>query len=193
MRFASLAVLGALAAAPAYAGDTNFASLAGSQTNLQIVESDNTLTLTDTHGGGDFVVSNNLTGLFSFSAGLVDQGVNATSTNTGDALNLGCATPVQAVSFQFGIQDIFGLAGNDSITLTDNNGVSKTFNALNDGLFLQNPEGWANFVDAAGFSSVTITAANPYVVGDIATPEPMSVGLLGGGLVALAATRRRRK
>ena len=45
---------------------------------------------------------------------------------------------------------------------------------------------------APDLTSLTITSANPYAIGDVNVPEPMTLSVLGVGLAGLAAARRRR-
>ncbi len=188
-RYAILAATGAFiaAAAPAHAALTNFAGQVGASTPFSSVSSTNTLSFTDGVGGGAFVVENSLAGLVSFSTGLVDQ-----SFTSGDSLTIGFATAVTGVEFPFAIQDAFSALGSDFITVTSNAGTTQSFGGSPDGLTLQEPEGWATFVGPA-FTSLTITSANPYIVGDIQVPEPMSMALLSVGVAGLAGIRRRRR
>ncbi len=191
VRPALIATLGALAlaAAPAHAFTTSFAPYIGTTigtAGLSIPSGDNTLSFSSPAAAGTFSVASTA-GLYSFPAGLGDF-----SSFSGDTLQIGFAQPVSSVRLSFGLEDAFGLFGSDTLSITSDTGVTGTYGTGLDNLPLRQPEGVAQFNTAAPFSTLTITSANPFAIGSIATPEPMSLAVLSAGLFGLAAARRRR-
>ena len=186
-RMTLLATIGAVAAfaASAQAATFNLANSIGASTPLSITAGGITATFSSASGPGTFSVAST-TGLFSFPVGLGDF-----ASFSGDPLTITFSQPVATpVSFRFGVEDAFG--SGDTLTLTANTGQTQAFGTSLNNLPFAEPEGSVNFVPSAAVTSLTITSANPFAIGDVNLPEPMSITLLGAGLVGLAATRRRR-
>jgi hypothetical protein len=200
-----LAAAGAIlsAASPASAAFTiNWATLNGASTTAPLVvptTDGNTATFTSTINpnnagisAGTFNVAN--TGLFDgFTYGLGD-----TLSYYGDTLTITFANAIAgSVSFAFGIEDLFGGYGNDFLTVSSNTGVTAiAATALDSNLFSE-PEGNA-YIDAPGATVLTITSgipnttnSNPFEIGNVNVPEPISLTILGVGVAGLIAARRR--
>lgn len=186
------ALLAALAARPAAAQsftfDVNGAALNNTAASFTI-QSGNVVTLSSSQdaNGGFYVGANN--GLFSQLSGslLIDPGLG------GDTLTVSFSQAVTNVSFNFGVVDLLaspGTAG-DALALADGNGVTQSVvtSYLGNDLF---PQGSVSFTDLAGFTSLTITDAQAFVIGLTNVPEPASIAAFGLGLAGLAALRRRR-
>lgn len=176
------------AAAPASAYTINFGGLIGSENPLSVSTPDGNNVTFDSPSGPDTFSVENVAGLFQgFSVGLGDF-----VSFSGDTLTLTFTKPIGGgLSFPFGIEDAFGLNGSDTLTITPNVGAAVTENTTLDGLAFAEPEGKA-FINAPGATTLTITSANPFAIGNINVPEPISLSILGVGLAGLAATRRRR-
>lgn len=128
----------------------------------------------------------NTAGLLSFSPALVDSNFFGT-----DNLTITFSTPqVNRILIPFAIEDAFGF-GPDTLTVTTNTGQSLTFGTGPDGLALGEPEGTVNFVPTSAVTSLTLSSSIAFAIGNVDVPEPMSLTLLGAGLVGFAASRRR--
>jgi hypothetical protein len=181
------------AASPASAAFTiNFANYLGADNPLVVPTTDgNTVTFDSPSGAGTFDVEDT-NGVFAgFNAGLVDFNYS-TITFVGDTLTVSFANPIAGgVTFPFAIEDAFENFGSDFLTISSNNGVTAVANGSPDTLALQNPEGVA-YINAPGATELTITSANPYAIGNVDVPEPMTLSVLGFAFAGLAAARRRR-
>jgi len=108
----------------------------------------------------------------------------------GDSLTLTFSQAITGLTFNFGIVDLLGLNGDDTLSINDGL-VNASFGSTlqNGDLF---PSGTVNYTDAAGFTSVTISGPEQFAIGVSNVPEPASLAVLGGGLIGLAAMRRKR-
>jgi len=190
LRFALLAAEAAtiIAAGPASAAFTiDFADYSGDANPLTIPTTDgNTATFDSPAGASTFTVENT-NGLFTgFTTGLGDY-----LSFAGDTLTIAFANPIQGgVTLPFGIEDAFGGVGADFLTVTSNSGVTVVANTTLDNLAFPEPEGSA-YINAPGATELTITSANPYAIGSVDVPEPVTLSTFGVALAGLAAARRR--
>jgi hypothetical protein len=149
----------------------------------------------DPAGTGTFVVNPGTLPFATFQAGLLDTGFGFNQTTNdavGDTLTISFANPIEGgVLFDFGIEDIGGFMGNDFLTVTSNLGPSVVSEGTLSSEFGE-PEG-SVFIDAPGTTELTITSANPFAIGNINVPEPITLSILGTGLAGLTAVRRRRR
>jgi hypothetical protein len=187
-------------ASPAFAEFTiNFAdpSIAGLSTAFAVDTSDgNTVTFHGVPGNpndaGTFTAEAGSLPFATFSAGLVDTGFDHSVTPpVGDTLTITFTIPIEGgVSFDFGIDDPSGSIGNDFLTVTSDQGPSVVSEGTLSGT--GEPEG-SVYIDAPGTTQLTITSANPFAIGNVNMPEPITLSILGTGLAGLAAVRRRRR
>ena len=183
-----LALVGTLVAASPYARaaatNVSFSTLTGSATNFVVGTGANAVTFSSAVPG-TFSVAN--TGLYSgLGTALGDY-----SSFSGDTLTIGFASPTSLpVMIPFGIEDAFG--SGDTLTLTTNTGVVTTATTTPDSSPFPEPEGTA-LVNATGYTTLTLTSANPFAIGGVTSvPEPWSITLVGVGLLGLVAARRAR-
>ena len=180
------AAIAALISGAAQAQSFTFDGSVGASTPLTVTSGGTTASFSSSAGPGTFSVAN--TGLYSSLGNALGDYANTTA---GDPLTITFSKPViTPVSFSFGIEDLFGINGSDSLTLITNLGFSETVNgAIAASL---EPEGAASLYNP-GFTSFTITSANPYAIGGVtAVPEPITLSIMAVGLAGLAAARRRR-
>ncbi len=171
---------------PAHAVVFSLGASVGSSPTFGITSGGITATFTSPAGNG-FVVQNTA-GLFTFSPALYDN--NSFST---DSLTISFSQPISgAITIPFAIQDAYGINGPDTLSVTTNVGQSLTFGATPDGLALGEPEGVVSFAPAAGTTSLTLSSPIAFAIGNVTVPEPVSMGILGAGLLGFAASRRRR-
>lgn len=128
-------------------------------------------------------------GLFSALGPYVLSSGGATAT-----LDIAFAANQHAVTFDFALGDFLASGGGDVLTVTTNTGVVLPVTAGLRGSDFY-PEASVSLSGAGSFSSLAISSPYPIVLADltsVSVPEPASMTLLGGGLLALMATRRRR-
>jgi hypothetical protein len=189
LTLAAAAVLAAAAAKPAAAQTYSF-DLGGGyfDSTPATITSQNgyTVTFSSSQDGanGGFYVGNN-SGLFTSLGAevLVDPGLG------GDTLTLTFSQAITGLSFNFGVADLLALNGDDTLTVSDGSTTTQFNAALQNGDLY--PTGSAAFSDLAGFTTVSITAPEEFIIGLTDVPEPASVAMLGAGLLGLMAMRRK--
>jgi hypothetical protein len=133
---------------------------------------------------GGFYIGNN-SGLFTSLGAevLIDPGLG------GDTLTLTFSQAITGLSFNFGVADLLALNGDDTLTVSDGSTTTQFNAALQNGDLY--PTGSAAFSDLAGFTTVSITAPEEFIIGLTDVPEPASVAMLAVGLLGLVALRRK--
>lgn len=114
------------------------------------------------------------------------------SGGTTAVLDIAFAEDQHAVTFDFALGDFLASGGGDVLTVTTNTGVvlPVTATLVGSDFF---PEASVSLSGVSPFSSIAISSPYAIVIADLTSvPEPASMTLLGGGLLALMATRRRR-
>lgn len=183
MLLASLALTGSMAAAQAATFDLS--GSVGATPTFSITSGGQTATFTSPAGNG-FQVQDT-TGLLSFSTALLDNNFFGS-----DPLTISFSSPVtNEVLIPFAILDAFGTG--DTLSVTTDAGTVATFSTRSDGLPLGEPEGLIAFVPTGATTSLTLSSGHAFAIGNVTVPEPMSLSVLGAGLVGMAALRRKKR
>ena len=192
LRLLIIASAAAFAAVGTVHASTTFslAGSVGSTPPLSITSGGITATFSSPAGNG-FQIQNTA-GLLNFNTALLDNNFFGT-----DPLTIGFSAPVSGqFVVPFAILDAFSSSGlPDTLTFTTNTGQTVSFTGTPDTFALQEPEGTASFLLSAPTSSITLTSANAFAIGNVSTvtPEPTSFVLLATGLVGMTNTMRRRR
>jgi hypothetical protein len=171
---------------PARAVTYTFDNSIGDANNFSVTSGGMTATFTSTSGPGTFGV-NPSADIFTFPVALGGFG-----NFEGDPLTITFSSPVvDRILIPFGMFEAYAPAP-VTLVATANTGQSVTFTTSFTNLITGSPEGEVDFVPTGPLSSLTLTSPVAFAIASVDVPEPMSVTLLGGGLVVLALTRRRR-
>lgn len=176
--------------AGAHASTFGLAGSVGATPTFSISSTGLTATYSSPAGNG-FVVQNT-TGLLSFNTALLDNNFFGT-----DPLTISFSSPISGtILIPFAILDSYSTT--DSLTVTANTGQRTGFLASPDSLPLGEPEGLATFSVSTPITSLTLSSAEAFAIGDVstavaATPEPTSLVLLVTGMAGVVLSRRRAR
>ncbi len=174
-------------ATPARAVTYSFDSSIGAANDFSVTSQGQTATFSSSSGPATFTVDPSAD-IFSFPVALGGFG-----NFNGDPLTITFSSPViDRILIPFGIFEAYAP---DPVTImaTTDLGETMQFTTTSDNLISGSPEGVIDFVPTDRISSLTLTSSTAFAIASVDVPEPMSAALVGGGLVGLAATRRRRR
>ena len=183
---ASSVIAGCLVlASPARAVTYTFDNSTNAANDFSVTSDGQTATFSSSSGPATFTV-NPSADIFSFPVALGGFG-----NFNGDPLTISFSSPVvDWILIPFGIFEAYATAP-VTLVATTNTGETVQFTTAFNNLISGSPEGVISFVPTGQITSLTLNSSIAYAIASIDVPEPMSVALLAGGLVLLAATRRR--
>ena len=179
---AGLLMLGSPAGAVTFTFDpsVNFSN------DFSMTSDGQTATFSSSSGPGTLTVKPSAD-IFSFPVALGGFG-----NFNGDPLTITFSDPVvDEIVIPFGIFEAYATAP-VTLVATTNTGETVQFTTEFNNLISGSPEGVVSFVPIGRISSLTLTSSMAFAIASVDVPEPMSIALLGGGLITLALVQRRR-
>ena len=181
------AVAAALVVSPAARAVTfDFTQSIGAANTFSVSSDGETATFSSSSGPDTFTV-NPSADIFSFPVALGGFG-----NFNGDPLTITFSDPVvDRILIPFGVFEAYATAPVTLVAAT-NTGETVQFTTAFNNLLSGSPEGLIAFVPTGRISSLTLMSSVAFAIASVDVPEPMSIVLLGGGLIALGLARRRR-